>query len=142
MDFYGFQYVLKGHYCGMNGCHTKTKYFTSLHCFRLFEVLVMIEEVKCSILICIVLRFCCCKIVRHLVIKYYYIVISYMICEQSNCWPEVEGIVFETVARVHNTIPDTEGQLFDCSKIPYEITVLLPDQLKRKERIQSFLQVC
>jgi len=33
-------------------------------------------------------------------------------------------------ATVKNTIPNIEGQLF--SKIPYEITVLLPDQLKKK----------
>ena len=30
---------------------------------------------------------------------------------------------------VLNAIPDTEGQLFDCSQIKYEITVLLPHQL-------------
>jgi hypothetical protein len=65
-----------------------------------------------------------------------YTVISYAILEQSNCWPEVEGVVFCTVAQgrmpratVQNTNPDTEGQLYDCSQITYEITVLLPDQL-------------
>jgi len=34
--------------------------------------------------------------------------------EKANWWPEVEGIGFQ------NTIPDTAGQLFDCSKITYE----------------------
>jgi len=61
-------------------------------------------------------------------IVYNYTVISYVIWEQSNCWPEVEGIVFWPLATVENIIPDTEGQLFDCSKITYKITVLLPDQ--------------
>ena len=37
-----------------------------------------------------------------------------------------------------NTIPDNEGQLFDCSKILYEITVLLPDQLKKRKRLIVF----
>jgi len=37
-------------------------------------------------------------------------------------------------ATVQNTISDTEGQRFDCSKIPYEITVLLPNQLKKKRK--------
>jgi len=37
-------------------------------------------------------------------------------------------------ATVQHTIPDTEGQLFDCFKITYEITVLLPDQLKKKRK--------
>jgi len=36
------------------------------------------------------------------------------------------------------SIWDTEGQLFDCSKLPYEIAVLLPDLLKKKEEIDSF----
>jgi len=30
---------------------------------------------------------------------------------------------------VQNTIPDTEGPLFDCSQITYDKTVLLPNQL-------------
>jgi len=34
--------------------------------------------------------------------------------------------VFRTVK---NTIPETDAQLFDSSKITYEITILLPDQL-------------
>ena len=38
---------------------------------------------------------------------------------------------------VQNTFLDTEGQLFDCSKIEYEITVLLPDQLKKKGEFNS-----
>ena len=74
-----------------------------------------------------------------------YTVISYVIWEQSNCWPKVKGIVsvvcFWPRAKVQNTISDTEGQLLDCSKIPYEITVLLPDQLKKKEEVYS-LQIC
>jgi hypothetical protein len=32
-------------------------------------------------------------------------------------------------ATVQNTIHDTDGQLFECSQITHEITVLLPDQL-------------
>ena len=75
-----------------------------------------------------------------------------MIWEQSNCWPEVEGIVFWTVARgrrpratVQNTIPDTEGQLFDCSKIhiwnncfiTWSITVLTV-RAEIKEQENSF----
>jgi len=41
-------------------------------------------------------------------------------------------------AVISYAIWDTEGQLFDCSKLPYEITVLLPDLLKKKEEIYSF----
>jgi len=44
-------------------------------------------------------------------------------------------------ATVQNAIPSTSGQLFDCSKITYEITALLPDQLKKKGRNQLFLLV-
>jgi len=51
---------------------------------------------------------------------------------------EGDSVCFVFLATVQNTIPDTEGQLFDCSKIPYEITVLLPDQLKKKEEVYSF----
>jgi len=47
-----------------------------------------------------------------------------------NCFPR---------ATVQNTIPDTEGQLFDCFEIPNEKTVIfIPDQLKKKEEVYSF----
>jgi len=74
-----------------------------------------------------------------------YTVISYVIWEQSNCWPKVEGIVFLNVARGHrpgatvqNTIPDNKRQLSDCCNIPYKITVLLPDQLKERKKSIAF----
>jgi len=38
-------------------------------------------------------------------------------------------------ATVQNTIPYTEGQLFDCSKIPYEITVLPEDKRNNRRKV-------